>query len=188
MDHRSKNLLALVQATVHLTQAGTAQELKAAIEGRLQALANAHALLSRSRWEGADLRSLVAEELSPYCQEGEERAEIKGANLLLEPTAAQSIAVALHELTTNAVKYGALSVPAGRLRIEWSQPAQGELLLRWTEMGGPPVDPPKRRGFGTRVVDRLIRDQLKGEVRFDWREAGLVCEIAISELAPASDD
>jgi two-component system, chemotaxis family, CheB/CheR fusion protein len=188
VDHRSKNLLALVQATVHLTQADTAQDLKAAIAGRLQALANAHALLSRSRWEGADLHGLVSEELSPYCQDGEQRAEIKGPKLVLEPTAAQSIAVALHELATNAVKYGALSVATGRLRVEWSRPADGGLVLRWTETGGPAVKPPTRRGFGTRVVDRMIRDQLQGEARFDWREAGLVCEIVISELAPTSCD
>jgi two-component system CheB/CheR fusion protein len=187
VDHRSKNLLALVQATVQLTRADTVEELKTAVAGRLQALANAHTLLSQSRWEGADLHSLVTEELSPYCQEGEQRAQIKGANLLLEPEAAQSIAVALHELATNAVKYGALSVPAGRLLVEWWRPAQGGLVLRWTEHGGPAVKPPTRRGFGTSVVNRMIRDQLKGEARFDWREAGLVCEITMSELAPAME-
>jgi two-component system CheB/CheR fusion protein len=184
VDHRSKNLLALVQATVHLTHADTADELKSALMGRLQALSNAHVLLAQSRWEGADLHGLVSEELSPYCQEGEQRAEIMGSNLVLEPATAQSIAVALHELTTNAVKYGALSVPTGRLRVEWQSPADGSVVLRWTETGGPPVKPPTRRGFGTRVVDRMIRDQLKGVARFDWREAGLVCEIALPALSP----
>jgi two-component system, chemotaxis family, CheB/CheR fusion protein len=185
VDHRSKNLLALVQATVQLTRADTVEELKTAVAGRLQALANAHTLLGQSRWEGADLHGLVAEELSPYRQEGEQRTQIKGANLMLEPEAAQSIAVALHELATNAVKYGALSVPAGRLLVEWWRPAQGGLVLRWTEHGGPAVKPPTRRGFGTSVVNRMIRDQLKGEARFDWRETGLVCEITMPELAPA---
>ena len=183
VDHRSKNLLALVQATVHLTRADTADELKAAIMGRLQALSNAHVLLAQSRWEGADLHKLVSEELSPYCQESERRAEIKGPNLVLEPATAQSIAVALHELTTNAVKYGALSVPTGRLRVEWRRLADGGLVLRWVESGGPPVKPPARRGFGTGVVDRMIRDQLKGVARFDWRRAGLVCEIALPALS-----
>lgn len=91
--------------------------------------------------------------------------------------------MALHELATNAVKYGALSVPAGRLLVEWWRPAQGGLVLRWTEHGGPAVKPPTRRGFGTGVVNRMIRDQLKGEARFDWREAGLVCEITMPGLS-----
>jgi len=179
VDHRSKNLLALVQATVRLTQGETARELKAAIEGRLQALANAHALLAQTRWIGADLRSLVVEELSPYCQDGEARVLIDGPNLMLEPEPAQSIAIALHELATNAVKYGALSVPAGRVRIEWSRGGAGTLLIRWTETDGPPVKPPTRQGFGTRVMERLVRGQLDGEVRYDWRERGLACEIGV---------
>ena len=179
VDHRSKNLLALVQATVRLTQGETARELKAAIEGRLQALANAHALLAQTRWIGADLRSLAVEELSPYCQDGEARVLIDGPNLMLEPEPAQSIAIALHELATNAVKYGALSVPAGRVRIEWSRGGAGALLIRWTETDGPPVKPPTRQGFGTRVMERLVRGQLDGEVRYDWRERGLACEIVV---------
>jgi two-component system, chemotaxis family, CheB/CheR fusion protein len=186
VDHRSKNLLALVQATVHLTQAETAAELKAAISGRLQALSNAHTLLAQSRWEGADLYRLVAEELSPYCEHGEARAEIKGPSLVLEPMTAQSIAVTVHELTTNAVKYGALSVSSGRLHVVWRRPSDGGLVLRWTEIGGPAVGPPTRRGFGTRIIDRMIRDQLKGTVQFDWRKEGLVCEIAIPEPVPGT--
>ena len=186
VDHRSKNLLALVQATVHLTQAETAAELKAAISGRLQALSNAHTLLAQSRWEGADLYRLIAEELSPYCQHGEARAEIEGPSLVLEPMTAQSIAVTVHELATNAVKYGALSAPGGRLEVVWRRPSDGGLALRWTETGGPEVTPPTRRGFGTQIIDRMIRDQLKGVVRFDWRKEGLVCEITIPEPIPAT--
>jgi PAS domain S-box-containing protein len=185
VDHRSRNLLALVQATVHLTQADTPGALKTAIEGRLHALANAHALLAQSRWAGADLRSLVADELSPYCEEGRQRARIKGPDLALEPETAQSIAIAVHELTTNAVKYGALSAPAGRVQVEWSRSAEGQVALRWEETGGPSVEPPARQGFGTRVIERMIRSQLKGEVRFDWRSEGLVCEIAVPELDSA---
>ena len=182
VDHRSKNLLAMVQATVHLTQGDTPGALKTAIEGRLQALANAHALLAQSRWAGADLHSLVAEELSPYCEERRLRARINGPSLTLEPETAQSIAIAVHELTTNAVKYGALSAPTGQVQVEWSRSADGQISLRWAESGGPPVKPPARQGFGTRVIERLIRNQLKGEVRFDWRGEGLVCEIVVQEL------
>jgi two-component system, chemotaxis family, CheB/CheR fusion protein len=178
-DHRSKNLLALAQATVHLTQADTVDELKEVIEGRLQALAKAHALLAQSRWAGADLRTMVVEELSPYMENGRARAEITGPTLMLSPDSAQAIAMAVHELTTNAVKYGALSVPGGRVRIEWRLRPGNLLTIRWTEQGGPPVSPPNRQGFGTRVMERMVCGQCNGELDFDWRVAGVVCEITV---------
>jgi two-component system, chemotaxis family, CheB/CheR fusion protein len=178
-DHRTKNLLALAQATVHLSQGETPDELKAAIEGRLRALAHAHALLARSRWAGADLRALVTEELSPYCQDDPDRARIEGPSLMLEQQAAQAMAVAVHELTTNAVKYGALSTPKGRVSVVWSCDSGGRLTFRWTETGGPPVGLPKRQGFGARVMERIIEGQLNGELKFDWRKEGVVCEAVI---------
>jgi PAS domain S-box-containing protein len=180
VDHRSRNLLTLVQATVHLTQADTVSGLKAAIEGRIKALANAHGLLAQSRWTGADLHRLIAEELAPYCREGEGRARISGPSQMLNPDKAQLIAMALHELTTNAVKYGALSAPAGKVQVEWSVAAEGRLVIRWSETGGPAVEPPARRGFGTRVIEQLVRSELDGEVSFDWHAQGLVCKIAVS--------
>jgi len=178
VDHRSKNLLALVQATVHLSKGDTPEALKASISGRIHALANAHSLLTKSRWEGAALDQLVREELAPYFKDVDSQARVCGPNVMLEPEAAQSIAVALHELTTNAVKYGALSAPGGNVKVEW-RTANNRLAICWTETGGPPVKAPCRQGFGTRVVDQMIRLQLKGEVRFDWRDGGLVCEINI---------
>jgi PAS domain S-box-containing protein len=177
-DHRTKNLLTLAHATVHLADADSAAELKTAIEGRLSALANAHALLAQSRWTGADLRHLVLEELSPYCHEDESRAQIDGPSLTLAQEPAQAMALALHELATNAAKYGALSAPSGRLGIEWRLESGRRLRLRWIEKGGPPVEPPRRKGFGTRAMQRIC-DQLNGELKFDWREAGLVCDIAV---------
>jgi two-component sensor histidine kinase len=98
--------------------------------------------------------------------------------ILLEPSAAQAIAVVLHELTTNAAKYGALSVPGGRLQVEWSREGT-VLVLRWTETDGPPVELPKKRGFGSRVMENMITRQLKGSLRFDWRPQGLACEITL---------
>jgi two-component system CheB/CheR fusion protein len=178
-DHRTKNLLALAQATVHLSQGETPDALKAAIEGRLRALAHAHALLARSRWAGADLRALVTEELSPYCQDDPDRAWIEGPSLMLEQQAAQAMAVAVHELTTNAVKYGALSTPKGRVSIEWSCDPARRLTFRWIETGGPPAALPKRQGFGARVMERIIQGQLNGELKFDWRQEGVVCEITV---------
>jgi two-component system CheB/CheR fusion protein len=177
-DHRTKNLLALAQAAVHLTNGESAAELKTAIEGRLRALANAHTLLAQSRWAGANLRNLALEELAPYCSQDDPRARIDGPDVMLEQAPAQAIALALHELTTNAVKYGALSTPAGRIGIEWRPQSGNRLFLRWSESCGPPVKEPARKGFGTKVMTRIC-NQLNGELRFDWREDGLVCEIVI---------
>ena len=128
-EHRSKNLLATVQATVRLTQADTLADLKEAIAGRIQALAHVHALFAETKWAGADLKNLVSQELSPYCRGDEKRAVIEGASAMLQPDAAQAIAVCLHELATNAAKYGALSVREGRVRINWSKETNGRLTF-----------------------------------------------------------
>jgi PAS domain S-box-containing protein len=178
VDHRAKNLLALVQATVHLSQAETPEKLKEAIEGRLQAIASAHTLFAQSRWQSADLRTLVTQELAPFEQTHGGRACFHGPEVLLDPNAAQSIAIVLHELTTNAVKYGALSGDTGKLDVAWSLGVDGA-VVRWTETGGPRVAPPRRRGFGTRVIEQLLEHQVRGTVRFDWRPTGLVCEITL---------
>ena len=178
VDHRAKNLLALVQATVQLTQADTVKEFKAKIQGRLQALSNAHMLLAESRWTGAKLHSLVAEELAPYWMDGIPRADIIGPELVLPPRLAQAIAMVLHELITNSVKYGALSIPSGRLRVEWSR-GETDLVLRWFETDGPLVKPPLRHGFGTRVVNRVIETDLEGKLRFDWNPDGIACELVV---------
>jgi two-component sensor histidine kinase len=104
---------------------------------------------------------------------------INGPTVILKPDVAQAMAVALHQLATNAAKYGALSVTTGQVRIEWSDVDDGRLVLRWTEAEGPPVNPPTREGFGTNVLETMIRDSVKGRVRLDWRAEGLVCEIAV---------
>jgi PAS domain S-box-containing protein len=177
-EHRAKNVLATVQAAVHLTQSDTVEGFKQAIEGRIQALANVHMLFVRSGWAGADLRSLVTQELSPYCQDSETRVRIDGPKILLEPSKAQCVAICLHELATNAAKYGALSSPEGHVQIEWSRAADGRLVLRWIETNGPPVKPPTRQGFGTRVMESMI-GQHGGDMRSDWRAEGLACEITL---------
>jgi PAS domain S-box-containing protein len=178
VDHRAKNLLALVQAAVQLTDADTVKDFKAAIEGRIQALSNAHSLLAQSRWAGVDLHSLIMEEFAPYRAAETLRADISGPTLVLEPKSAQSMAMVLHELTTNAVKYGALSVPSGRLRVEWSH-GEAEIVIRWSEADGPPVKPPSHQGFGTRLVGPLVQTGLEGKLRYDWNPDGFACEIVI---------
>ena len=177
-EHRSKNLLATVQATINLSQSHTPEGLKHAIKGRIRALANVHSLFVETRWIGAELSAIATQELAPYCEKDETRVHIDGPQVLLEPNAAQAIAVALHELATNAAKYGALSVAEGRVELKWSHEADERIILRWTEIGGPAVQPPARQGFGGRVVERMI-GQLKGKARFDWRPQGLVCELIL---------
>ena len=177
-EHRSKNVLANVQAIVMLSQSDTSEGLKQSIEGRIRALANVHSLFVESRWIGAELSTIATQELVPYSEEDEKRVRIDGPQVLLEPDAAQAIAVTLHELATNAVKYGALSGTRGQVELKWLHKADGQLILRWTEIGGPAVQMPTRRGFGSRVIERII-GQLKGNARFDWRPEGLVCEITL---------
>ena len=154
-EHRAKNLLAIVQATVHLTKADTTEGLKRAIQGRVQALAKVNALFVQSRWAGAELRKLVMQEFAPYCENDGTRVQISGPDLVLEPTTAQCIAIVLHELATNAAKFGALSISKGRVQIEWSR-CSDRLTLYWTETDGPPVKSPTRSGFGTRVMEDMI--------------------------------
>src|SRR5262249_31891761 len=166
-----------VEAPIHLTQADTPERLKQAIEGRIQALANVHALFVKSRWAGAELRSLVMQEILPYSERDDRRIRVEGPPLFLETDTAQAMAVAVHELTTNAAKYGALSVPNGRVEIVWSHAVGQPLVLRWRETGGPPVEPAKHKGFGTRVMEAMVKGQLGGSIRFDWQSGGLICEI-----------
>ena len=177
-EHRSMNLLANVQAAVNLSRSDTSEGLKQAIEGRLRALANVHSLFVETRWIGAELSTIATQELAPYSAKDDSRVRIDGPSVLLEPNAAQAIAVALHELATNAAKYGSLSGHKGQVDLKWLHQPGGQLLVRWTEIGGPPVQPPTRRGFGSRVIERMT-GQLNGKADFDWRPEGLVCEIIL---------
>jgi two-component sensor histidine kinase len=146
-EHRAKNLLANVKAIVRLSRSDTPGGSKKAIEGRIDALANVHSLFVQSRWTGAELGDLVKQELSPYSGGAETRTRINGPTIILKPDAAQAMAMALHELATNATKYGALSVTTGQVRVKWSRVEDGQFVLRWTEAGGPPVNPPTGRSL-----------------------------------------
>jgi PAS domain S-box-containing protein len=176
-EHRSKNLLATVQATVRLSQSGTPDGLKRAIEGRLQSLANVHSLFVKTRWIGADLSTIATHELAPYSEKNQRRVRINGPPVLLEPDVAQTIAMTLHELATNAAKYGALAVPDGQVELNWRDD-DGRLHLRWTESSGPKVQEPTQKGFGGRIIEQMIA-QRSGKTHFDWRADGLVCEITL---------
>jgi PAS domain S-box-containing protein len=177
-EHRSKNLLANIQAAVNLSHSDTPEGLKRAIEGRIRALANVHSLFVETRWIGAELSTIAAQELAPYSEKDKKRVSLEGPKVLLEPNAAQAVAVALHELATNAAKYGPLSVAKGKIDLKWLNKADGQLIIRWTEIGGPAVHTPTYQGFGSRVIEQMI-GQLKGKARFDWRPEGVVCEITL---------
>jgi two-component sensor histidine kinase/DNA-binding response OmpR family regulator len=171
VDHRAKNTLAVVQAIVRMAKRDSIEDYAKAVEGRIGALAQTHELLSQSRWEGADIRRLVQEELAPYHSENPNRVTAIGPALVLAPEQAQLVAMAVHELATNAAKYGSLSIAAGRVDISWST-VEGTLFLNWTESGGPTVVPPAKLGFGTKIISSLGGGR-RGRTHFAWLPTGL---------------
>lgn len=175
-EHRSKNLLMSVKALVNLSRGDTPDGLKQAIDGRIQALANVHSLFAETRWIGAELSGIAAQELAPFAEKGRRRVVIEGPPTLLDPNKAQAMAVILHELVTNAAKYGSLSDANGQVQLTWQQESGGPLTLRWKESHGPAVKEPARQGFGSKVI-RQMAGQLAGETRFDWNPDGLLWEL-----------
>ncbi|WP_407176663.1 sensor histidine kinase [Bradyrhizobium sp. STM 3562] len=182
VDHRSNNLLAVIQAMLRLTKASTAEEFQRAFEGRLSALANVQRLFSVSRWTGASIRTIVEEELRPYAAGETRRIRIAGDDIRLPSTLAQAIAVTVHELATNAAKYGSLSRPSGRIDVRWQTDKADNLSLLWRESNGPTIAPPTRRGFGVGAIDGLVRT-LSGTIRREWRSDGLICELSFPSTA-----
>jgi PAS domain S-box-containing protein len=177
VDHRSNNLLAVIQAMLRLTRADSAEEFQAAFQGRLSALANVQRLFSVSRWTGASIKTIIEEELKPYAASDAKRVSMAGADIRLPSTLAQAIAVAVHELATNAAKHGSLSGPSGRIEISWQTDAADNLVLNWAESDGPVVAEPRRRGFGVDAIDGLVRT-LSGTVARRWKPEGLICEMS----------
>ena len=181
VDHRARNALAVIQSIIRLTRATSVNDYVLAIEGRIKALARAHTLLSDSRWNGADLATLVADELAPY--RAGDKIQFKGPDISLQPATAQGLALALHELATNAAKHGALSSPGGKVKLDWELKPDA-LTLNWIENGGPATAPPSTRNFGLKVITASIEQQLSGKTAFDWNPKGLRCVFSIprSEL------
>ncbi len=163
-----------------MTKAGNIDAYIAAVEGRIKALSRVHTVLSQSRWEGADLAGLVAEELLPYRTNEPDRVQASGPGIVLQPAAAQTLALVLHELVTNAAKYGALSALSGKVKLDWTSDGR-TLQFVWTEIGGPTATKPETLGFGTRIVLASIERQLGGRVEFDWKPQGLTCTFAVPQ-------
>lgn len=176
MGHRAKNLLTIVASIVRLADGDTVGEYRSRLLGRIGALSDAQTVLAKRPEHGADLSAVI--EATLVALEGnEDRIARRGPPVTLPPDFVQMIAVALHELATNATKYGALSVPAGRVEIDWEH-QDGRLHLRWSESGGPAVVPPAHKGLGLKVLRNCVRSVFGGgDARFDWREEGLVCEL-----------
>lgn len=188
VDHRANNLLAIVQSLVRMSKAPTPDALQKVLIGRITALARAHNLLSVARWKSASLRRLVEEELLAFSladaeRTGSGRVSILGQDIALSPSAAEAVAMVLHELATNASKYGALSAPAGQVTVSWTREDTGALTIRWTETGGPPVTTPTRQGLGAVLLARALAGGLRGETSMDWRPEGLSCELRLPGAA-----
>jgi PAS domain S-box-containing protein len=182
LNHRVKNTLATVQSLVAQTarSTGDLDEFQKAVEGRILALSRAHNQLSERRWADAELSQLLQSGLEPFLAKG--NVILSGEPVQVPPQVALMISMAIHELATNAVKYGALSSTAGRIKVSWTTQANGArpgLRLCWIEQNGPPVVRPSYRGFGSRLLERGVKVELGGETLMDFAAAGVRCEIDI---------
>lgn len=180
LNHRVKNTLALMQAIAAQTFRSASRDERTKFEGRLGALAEAHNLLSQEKWAGSELRDVIARALQPFLLNGPDRIRMAGPAVPLSPRLAVVLSMIVHEIATNAAKYGALSNETGRVTLEWEIIADApkpRLRLIWTEIGGPPVTAPVRRGFGSRLIERSARDQLDGEATVDFLPRGVVCTV-----------
>ena len=185
LNHRVKNILAMVQAIAlqTLSTSASPEASRKALEQRLIALASAHDVLTRESWDGAELADIIAGVVAAH----EARVRAKGPRVRLEPKAAVTLAMTLHELVTNAVKYGALSRDEGWVGLDWAAtPVAAGLDLRiaWTEHGGPPVQPPARSGFGTRLITRSLAAE-QGSAELVYAPEGLICRMALIAKSPA---
>jgi len=177
LNHRVKNTLAVLQSIATQTFRTASRAEREKFEGRLGALAEAHNLLSEEKWKGAELREVIARVLQPYLLNTPERVRMFGPQVPLSPRLAVVLSMIVHEIATNAAKYGALSNDTGTVAVDWETIEESDgrrLRLIWTEAGGPPVTAPVQRGFGSRLIERSARDQLGGEATVDFLPRGVV--------------
>lgn len=183
LHHRVKNTLAIASAITSqsLKTANSLEEAAKTIGDRLLALGTAQDLLIRERWTGAGCRTLIENAVKAFQSKSLDQFEINGENIAISAGPAMSLSMVIHELCTNATKYGALSVPGGRVSIEWttSEDNPKRFLLHWKESGGPPVQEPSRKSFGSRLIEQALPGQLKGEARLRFNPSGLSCEVNI---------
>jgi two-component sensor histidine kinase len=183
LNHRVKNTLAILQAIAVQTFRSASKSERRTFEGRLGALAEAHNLLSMEKWRGSELQEVVGRVLQPYLLNNPERVRMFGPKVPLSPRLAVVLSMIVHEIATNAAKYGALSNDTGTIALDWeviTENATRKLRLIWTETGGPPVTAPVQRGFGSRLIERSARDQLGGEATVDFLPRGVVYTVVCS--------
>jgi len=182
LNHRVKNTLAILQAIAAQTFRSASRAEREKFEGRLGALAEAHNLLSQEKWQGSELAQVIERVLQPYVLTNPERVKMSGPSVPLSPRLAVVLSMIVHEIATNAAKYGALSNDSGRVTLEWVvlDEIPRKLRLIWTEAGGPPVVAPVQRGFGSRLIERSARDQLGGEATVDFLPRGVVYTVLCS--------
>jgi PAS domain S-box-containing protein len=183
LNHRVKNTLAIVQSLAHQSFHADIAPADAIsrFNGRLQALSGAHNLLTRENWEAASIQEIVSSGLAPFCTN--DRCTFSGPDVRLQPQTAVSLALALHELATNASKYGALSNDSGKVFVTWS--AGEQLEFNWREEGGPPVHAPDSRGFGTRMIERTLSAEFGGKVELQFAPGGVTCRV-IAPIPPST--
>jgi two-component sensor histidine kinase len=183
LNHRVKNTLALLQSIAAQTFRSASRAEREKFEGRLGALAEAHNLLSTEKWQGSDLQDVVGRVLQPYLLNAPERVRMFGPRVPLSPRLAVVLSMIVHEMATNAAKYGALSNETGTVTLDWELRGEGsdqKLRMIWTETGGPLVTAPIQRGFGSRLIERSARDQLGGEATVDFLPRGVVYTLTIT--------
>jgi two-component sensor histidine kinase len=183
LNHRVKNTLAILQSIAAQTFRSASRPERDKFEGRLRALAEAHNLLSTEKWQGSELQDVVGRVLQPYLFTNPERVRMFGPKVPLAPRLAVVLSMILHEIATNAAKYGALSNETGTVSLDWEileEDAKQKLRLIWTETGGPPVSAPVQRGFGSRLIERSARDQLGGEATVDFLPRGVVYTVMVA--------
>jgi two-component system CheB/CheR fusion protein len=188
LNHRVKNMLATILSIANqtITDGGTLADFQKAFTGRIRALSETQNLLTRTNWTGVTLRDVLRAEAAPYAKQGSTNFAMNGPDVMLTPRAALSLSLVVHELTTNAVKYGALSRPRGRVAIRWSMidaGAEARLRFEWLESGGPPVKQPTRRGFGRRLIEEGLTYDLGGKAELAFDPGGFQCRIEL----PAAD-
>lgn len=182
IDHRSRNMLAIIQALVNLTAASKTDmpEFVAAVQARIAAMSHAQDLIARRRWQGASLRALIHDPLSAYTAEWPGALVLEGPDLVLRPEAAMGLSMVIHELATNAAKYGALSSPEGRVVVRWRREPDGDVALEWQERGGPPIrEAPRRKGFGSTLITASLAGGIGGSARLRFELEGLTCSVRL---------
>lgn len=186
LNHRVKNTLANVLSIVSLTRrrATSLDDFAEGLDGRIRALSATHDLLTQSDWSTTPIRAVIEAELAPYAR-SEGAIELAGPDVELAPNDALSLGLAIHELATNASKYGALSAANGKVRVTWALDREDLASLRWVESGGPPVSPRRSRGFGTDLIEKIVAHELRHPVDLRFAESGVTCTLHVPVRQPS---